>query len=339
VEVKDGFYHLVPVFKNCTADPIVKLFPLKGKNASYSGMAKTYRDYQIARGACKPLKERIINNPVLEESTRSIMVRMRMGWKPVPPQVLEQTEENEPPLHTAITFSRAAEILHLCRAKGIKHAEFCLVGWNKGGHDGAFPDLFPVEEAFGGEKELRKLLKTAQELNYNVAAHTNLIDSYSFSERCTPDDRLVDADGSYHLEGQWAGGQSYYLCPRCAFERFAKEDFPALWDLGFRGTHYLDVSSIVQPNARESCMTVFAVQPSISLLPEHISITVVLGTPLICDRRYMDMFFSRSMDCIVMFIPSFLTTIISVNRPFVNMKPVPKKKYPDINTGAGDCGQ
>ena len=62
VEVKDGFYHLVPVFKNCTADPIVKLFPLEGKNASYSGMAKTYRDYQIARGACKPLKERIINN-------------------------------------------------------------------------------------------------------------------------------------------------------------------------------------------------------------------------------------------------------------------------------------
>lgn len=34
-----------------------------------------------------------------------------------------------------------------------------------------------------------------------------------------------------------------------------------------------------------------------------------------------------------MFIPSFLATIISVNRPFVNMKPVPKKKYPDINAG------
>ena len=30
-----------------------------------------------------------------------------------------------------------------------------------------------------------------------------------------------------------------------------------------------------------------------------------------------------------MFIPSFLTTIISVNRPLVNMKTVPQKKYPD----------
>ena len=87
---------------------------------------------------------------------------------------------------------------------------------------------------------------------------------------------------------------------------------------------------MVQPSARESCMTVFAVQPSISLLPEHISITVVFGTPLICDRRYMDIFFARSKDCIIMFIPSFLITIISVNRPLVNMKTVPQKRNTPI---------
>ena len=249
VEVKDGFYNLSFVFAGCHENPVIKLFNLEGKDANYAGMARAYRNYQLATGACKPLKERIVNNPVLEESTRAIMVRMRMGWKPVPPDVLEQTEENEPPMLTAITFARAEEILRRCKEKGIKHAEFCLVGWQKGGHDGAFPDLFPINDVFGGEAGLRKLLATAQELNYPMAAHTNLIDSYSFSKRVSPQDWLVDPDGTYHLGGKWGGGQSYYLCPECACKKFAAEDFKNLWDLGFRGTHYLDVASIKQPDA------------------------------------------------------------------------------------------
>jgi hypothetical protein len=40
----------------------------------------------------------------------------------------------------------------------------------------------------------------------------------------------------------------------------------------------------------------------------------------------MDMFFSRSIDCIVMFIPSFLVAIISVNQMFVNMELVPQNQ-------------
>ena len=47
------------------------------------------------------------------------------------------------------------EILRRFKAAGIDNAEFCLVGWNKGGHDGAFPDLFPVEKTLGSEDELR----------------------------------------------------------------------------------------------------------------------------------------------------------------------------------------
>ena len=60
-------------------------------------------------------------------------------------------------------------------------------------------------------------------------------------------DRLIDADGSEHLGGQWAGGQSYYLCPERAY-RFAREDFPMLKELGFNGPHYLDVATIVPPD-------------------------------------------------------------------------------------------
>ena len=249
VEIANGFYEMSAIFSNCVKAPQIILFDLEGKEASYAGMARCYRNYQIGRGVCRPLRERIKDNPALEESSRSTMIRMRMGWKPVPPTVLEQTDENEPPLHVAITFDRAAQILKRCREKGLKHAEFCLVGWNKGGHDGAFPDLFPVEKAFGGEERLRALLAYSKECGYPVSAHTNLVDSYSFSKRCTPAERLIDPDGTDHKGGQWGGGQSYYLCPKCAYEKFAAEDFAALKELGFWGTHYLDVASIKMPDA------------------------------------------------------------------------------------------
>ena len=249
VEVREGKYKLLVIFRNFAGTPEIRFFPLQGREAAYSGMARCYRKFQLDRGVCRPLKERCAENPLLAQSVRSLMVRVRMAWKPVPPEVLEQTDANEPPLHVAVTFKRAMELLRRCKEAGIGDLEFCLVGWNKGGHDGAFPDLFPVEEALGGEKELRELLKYAQSCGYLMAAHTNLVDSYSFSERCTPHDRLVDADGTFHLGGRWGGGQSYYLCPKQAHERFAKADFVAVKELGFRGTHYLDVASIKQPDA------------------------------------------------------------------------------------------
>ena len=184
VEVRGGAYKLLAVFGKSAVTPEIRLLRLEGREASYAGMARCYRNFQIARGVCRPLKERCAENPILARSVRSIMVRMRMAWKPVPSTILEQTEENEPPVHAAITFKRAKEILRRFKAAGIDNAEFCLVGWNKGGHDGAFPDLFPVEKTLGSEEELRELLKYAEECGYLMAGHTNLVDSYSFSKRC-----------------------------------------------------------------------------------------------------------------------------------------------------------
>ena len=159
IEVRSGAYKLTVIFGKSAVTPEIRLLRLAPGESSYAGMARRYRNFQIARGVCRPLKERCAENPILAQSVRSIMVRMRMAWKPVPSTVLEQTDENEPPVHVAITFKRAGEILRRFKAAGIDHAEFCLVGWNKGGHDGAFPDLFPVEKTLGSEDELRELLK------------------------------------------------------------------------------------------------------------------------------------------------------------------------------------
>ena len=90
-----------------------------GNEADYSDMANYYREYQLKRGACIPLKERVKGNPELE-------------------------------MKVACTFERVKDIVVELKNAGVDKAQFCLIGWNKSGHDGRYPQLFPVEEKLGG---------------------------------------------------------------------------------------------------------------------------------------------------------------------------------------------
>ena len=252
VGVKEGSDYLYPRFLlvdgTAYEDIVIHLFDLSGNDANYSGAARRYRKYQLDRGACIPLKERSKRYPVLKEAARGPEVRIRLAWKPVPPPVLEQTEENEPPIHVAITFERAEQIVEEFHRQGIRDAEFCLVGWNKSGHDGRFPDIFPVEPLLGGEEALIRLIWKAKEYGYLICGHTNVLDSYTIAKRWKEEYVIRDKNGELHKEGLWGGGQSYRLCPKEAHEKIAVQDFKDMAHLGFRGTHYLDVMSIVIPD-------------------------------------------------------------------------------------------
>ena len=49
-------------------------------------------------------------------------------------------------------------------------------------------------------------------------------------------------------ESPWSGGNMYDLCPAKALE-VCKDTFPKLKELGFAGSHYIDVVSIVHPRS------------------------------------------------------------------------------------------
>ncbi len=253
VTVKDNCYQLSLLF---AFDPDageneeirVEFLTLSGETPTPCDIARRYREDRFARGACMSLAERAKTYPLLARAARGPEVRIRMAWKPVPSPVPEQTEENEPPLHVAVTFRQAGEILDEFHRQGIRDAHFCLIGWNKSGHDGRFPDLFPVEPALGGEEDLLKLTAKAKQYGYLMSAHTNVLDSYTVAGRWRREDMLERADGSPAKGGIWGGGQSYFYCPEAAF-RIAGEDFPELRRLGFSGLHYLDVMSIIVPEA------------------------------------------------------------------------------------------
>lgn len=222
----------------------VLVYELEGENADYSGMARIYRDYQLKYGGFKRITDRL--TPELDYASKSLYIRVRHGWKPVPTQIADQTIENEPPMHTACTFKQVEKLMQEYYDSGIRNAEFCLVGWNIKGHDGRWPQIFPVEEDLGGEKDLLELIAKAKELGFGISCHTNFTESFAIAENFDIENMLVSKDGTRPSIQIWAGGRSYTTCPKMALEN-AKEQLPKVALLGFDGLLYVDVITSVNP--------------------------------------------------------------------------------------------
>ncbi len=250
-KVVNGNYEMFHRFDYTQSKPyediVLDYVFLKGKDADYSGMARVYRNYQLARGEVVPLKERIKSNPELAYAARSPEVRIRQGWKPVPTPVPEQSIENEPEMKSVVAFGRVGDIIDEFKRQGVDEAELCLVGWNSKGHDGRWPTPFPVEKSLGGESALRALIKKAQSQGYQIVCHTNSSDSYRISPDWSEDVLAKQRDGSFVMGGSWSAGTMYHLCFEESYYKFTTRDLPKIADLGFKGLHYIDVISTINP--------------------------------------------------------------------------------------------
>ena len=223
---------------------------LEGDSADYSGMARAYRAYQLGRGACRPLSGRAKERPELAYAATAPEIRIRQAWKPVPSPVTNQVTRNEPPVTPYVTFDRVKDIVRALGGAGVDKAEICLVGWNRGGHDGAYPQLFPVEPSLGGEAKLREAVRFAQDRGYRIVAHGNHRDAYMIADSWDAEYvREKNADGTLRPPATtWGGGGLYTICPQRAYERFAVKTAAEVAALGFRGLYYLDVATCHQPS-------------------------------------------------------------------------------------------
>ena len=218
---------------------------LKGDDADYSGIARCYRKYQLDRGAAVPLAEKAKSNTALAYAVTNIEVRIRQAWKPAPSPVMEQVTRNEPPVKAVVTFDRVKEIVDESVRQGVGGAEFCLVGWNKGGHDGAYPQIFPVEPSLGGEAKLMEAVAYTQSKGYQIVGHSSFRDCYMIAD--TWDAEYVvekNPDGTLKRgKTSWSGGRLYTMCPQRAYERFCPKQCAEMATLGFRGMFYIDVTT------------------------------------------------------------------------------------------------
>ena len=233
--------------KRLPDDIAVEYHFLPAAEANWLGMGKRYRQYNFARRGIQPLRVRAAATPALAYSAGALEVRIRLGVKPVPCEIKEQTPETEPAMRVFCDFARVRDILDEFHRQGIARTEFCLVGWNRGGHDGRFPQLFPVEPKLGGEEALRTTIKHGQSLGYQMVAHDCYMDAYRISEDWNEEFLRKAQDGKPRKGGAWGGGQSYNVCLARAYELFAKRNLPRTRALGFQGLHYSDVLSIIGP--------------------------------------------------------------------------------------------
>lgn len=228
-------------------------------DAEYPQMARVYRAWQLGRGACRPIVERMKDWPEVGVAATNIEVRIRQAWKPVPSPVPFQNRLNEPPVHAAVTFDRCCDIVREFKRQGIDHAEICLVGWNRGGHDGAYPQLFPVEPTLGGEEKMRAFIGLSNRAGFQTVCHTCFYSAYTVAEGFDEEYLLKEKDGSLQASHcDWGGGRPFRTCPQRAYELWTRKNMQLMKDLGFHGLHYHDVYSILPPricyDRRHPCM-------------------------------------------------------------------------------------
>ena len=136
-EYEDGTYRIY-VKVTTSAQPVADDFALRvmtlPSGADYNDVAKAVRNYRLELGEIKPLADKCREREILEYARLHPLVRVRMGWKPVPPDILSQNPENEPPMHVACTFADVRALADKMKRRGIKGAEISLVGWNAKGH-------------------------------------------------------------------------------------------------------------------------------------------------------------------------------------------------------------
>lgn len=230
-------------------DLVLRVYELKGSDATYSGMGRLYRKLYV-EGKKEPLAGRAGKNPLLKYAVDNPEIRIRQCWKPVPtPTGPDQTRENEPEVRVKVTFDRCCEIVDALKAGGVPEAQLTLVGWNLKGHDGRFPTVFPPEEKLGGEPALRHLIGYAQENGYQIVPHICTGDAYRVSEDFDENDLALMPDGGYDDKAVYGSGRMYKLCNKVAYEKFVQPVNDSLRAYGFRGVEYNDVYSIIPPVA------------------------------------------------------------------------------------------
>ena len=255
VSVKNGRYEVFPRFDiaKMDFDPyediVIDYYELKGDKANYNGVAELYRNYLIKSEGLVPLAERVKGNPTLKNTAETIYARIkfaRCDRRKAPPEAWNKPDY-KPEMIVDHTFDDAKTIMKNMKDLGMDDVEICFVGWHKDGHDGPFPDLFPVPQEIGGEKKMREAVAYGKSLGYRMTVHTNHHNYYEKADRF--DDRNVNKnrDGSWRVYTYWPGGKAYNSCFQTVRDRYLPEDIARLKDIGINGTYHVDVTSIRRP--------------------------------------------------------------------------------------------
>ncbi len=255
-EVKDGVHKLFPRFDidNICFDPyedvVIDFYDL-GKDATYVDMAKAYRSYQLKRKEVVPLRKRVKKNPTLKYTVESPFIRIKMAYNKRPKGLVDANspvwDKIKHELDVVHTFDSFVDIMRKMHKAGVREADVCFVGWQTGGFDGYFPDLFPVEERLGGEAKMREAVEVGKSLGYHMTTHINNHNMYKRAKRWSEKDVSKNRKGEPRTYVVWPGGQAYHTCFQTICDRFIDSDIAKLKDMGMNAPQHVDVTSAIRP--------------------------------------------------------------------------------------------
>ena len=230
-------------------DVVIEFARLDGEEADYNGIAHAYRRQRLSRGEIEPIRERMKRQPELGYLSEAMVIRLQThGAKSIPEKRTDFYPTNEPPINVYLPFDKAEDFVRAIRAAGVDKAAFVSAGWNAGGYDGRLPDHFPVEPTFGGEKGLRRLIRTTQDLGFMIMLHATHTEVYRVCPHFDEGTIAKKPDGARCWNGLYFGGSCYWICERCSWEGWIADEMRQMRELGTHGSHYIDVFSATYPN-------------------------------------------------------------------------------------------
>ncbi len=226
------------------------------KDADYNEMAQTYRKHKFARDKkIIPLKKRFKKQPLLEQNSKSILLKMPFGRKTRTLSLSEHrrmdyTPENDPPVVATYTFAKGTELLQKIKNAGVDTAIVITEGWQDGGYGGRTPNVFPICKEAGGESELVKYVKAGQDIGFLIDAHVYYTDCYTCSKVYRHEMVCKLSNGHRKFSGAWAGGRAYQVCQKYAWENWIPKELETVSKrLGFKGGVLFDVYGATIPSA------------------------------------------------------------------------------------------
>lgn len=227
-------YRYTPIDPVDPIDRVLRIAPLRGKDAGYAGMGRRLYRHILQTTGRGTLADRAARNPQLRYAATAYTVKIFQAHKTM--GSIDGTGE----YRVWATFDQAAEQLAFLKRNGIERVWAQCVGWNPDGHDGCWPTRFPLDERLGGEAGFRRLVAAGKALGYMVCVHDNYLDHYKRSPEWDPDLCVGNLYGQPLKQGVWSGGQNHRGWGLALPNRMLGEPLRQIKHLGVEGVYYID---------------------------------------------------------------------------------------------------
>ena len=207
------------------------------RGGDYNAMCLNYRRIVERRGELLTLREKIARTPSLAA---------RIG-KPVVHDFLFVSVDKLSPMYRRrlpqmneyfYSFEYRWKQIEALLEKGAAGFTVHLDGCGNRGYDNGHPDLFPINEAIGGEEGMRRFAALCREHGLPFDIHDQYRDFYFNAPSFRQEQAVFDRQGNLPVLSLWQGGRQSLLCATQASD-YLERNLKRFQDSGiaFDGIH------------------------------------------------------------------------------------------------------